>query len=605
MIKTIAKWFGGLFFVGVLAVSAFAINAVYFKPWSIDVFFERVFIKIGSSSPEILSQIRILEQFGIDGHNAHLDDLSEEEQLRVIEMMKSELAVLRSYDRESLEGQQAISYDVLEHLLSIKAEVERWRHHDYPLNQMSGEQNRLPEFLAEVHQINNVKEADYYLSRLGEVGRKFDQLLDGLKIREEKDILPPRFVVDSVLEEMQGFIAAPVKENILYTSLLERLNKIEKLDKQERERILSQAELLIGTEVYAAYQGLIDYFSTLRLKVGENNGVWALPDGDAYYAYQVRNFTSTDIAPEKLHRIGLVEVARIETEMNEIFSSVGRTSGTISERFSALNNDPQFLYEDSDLGREKIIADYQVMIDEIDAGLGDYFDLKPKMGVEVRRVPEFKEQGSAGAYYNPPAMDGSRPGVFYANLRDVHETKKFGMRTLAYHEAVPGHHFQLAIAQELKGVPTFRKMGLFNAYSEGWALYSEKLAKEAGFQENPYDDLGRLQAEMFRAVRLVVDTGMHYKRWSREQAIEYMLEKTGMTESEVTTEIERYMVWPGQALAYKTGMLKILELRERAKEALGSQFDIRQFHNVVLTNGALPLAVLEQQVDQWIATNKS
>ncbi|WP_444944798.1 DUF885 domain-containing protein [Microbulbifer sp. ZKSA006] len=605
MIKAVAKGVGGLFLVGVLAASTFLINAIYFKPWSIDVFFERVFIKIGSSSPEMLSQIRILEQFGIDGHNAHLDDLSQEQQLRVIEIMKSELAVLRSYDRASLEGQQAISYDVLEHLLSVKAEVERWRHHDYPLNQMSGEQSRLPEFLAEVHQINDVKEADYYLSRLGEVGRKFDQLLDGLKIREEKNILPPRFVIDRVLKEMQGFIAVPVAENILYTSLLERLDRIENLDKQAQKRILSQGEVLIGTEVYAAYQRLIDYFNALQLKAVGNNGVWALPDGDAYYAYQVRNHTSADIAPAELHRIGLAEVARIEAEMNKIFAALGRTSGPISERFSALNSDSQFLYEDSDLGREEIIADYQAMINEIDAGLDDYFDVKPKVGVEVRRVPEFKEPGSAGAYYNPPAMDGSRPGVFYTNLRDVHETKKFAMRTLAYHEAVPGHHFQLAIAQELKGVPTFRKMGLFNAYSEGWALYSEKLAKEAGFQEDPYDDLGRLQAEMFRAVRLVVDTGMHYKRWSREQAIEYMLEKTGMAESEVTTEIERYMVWPGQALAYKTGMLKILELRERAKEALGSQFDIRQFHNVVLTNGALPLAVLEQQVDQWIAINKS
>ncbi|BBM02563.1 DUF885 family protein [Microbulbifer sp. GL-2] len=604
MIKRIAKWFGGILLLGVVAVSVFAVNAIYFKPWSINVYFERAFIKLGSTSPEILSQLRILEQFGIDGHNARLDDVSEEEQQRQMKMIKDELAVLHEYDREALNGQKAISYDVFAHFLGNMVEGERWKYHNYPLNQMFGVQNSLPEFLAEVHQINNIKEADYYLSRLSEVDRKFSQVLDGLRIREQTKILPPRFVIDSVLEEMRGFISAPPHENILYTSLQERLDKIDALPDQERTRILGRGEALIDAEVYPAYRSLIAYYRELQPMVYENNGVWALPDGDEFYAYQVRSHTTTDLAPSELHRIGLEEVARIEGEMNRIFASVGQDSGSISVRFAGINNDPQFLYEDSDQGREQIIADYQAMIDEVNAGLGDYFDIKPAMGVEVRRVPEFKEQGAPGAYYNPPAMDGSRPGVFYANLRDVHETKKFGMRTLAYHEAVPGHHFQLAIAQELKGVPTFRKMGLFTAYAEGWALYAEQVAKEAGFQENPYDDLGRLQAEMFRAVRLVVDTGLHYKRWSREEAIEYMVEKTGMTETEVTTEIERYLVMPGQALAYKAGMLKILELREKAKGKLGGAFDIRQFHNLVLTNGALPLAVLEQQVDSWIAAKK-
>jgi len=604
MIKRITKWFGGILLLGVVAVSAFAVNAIYFKPWSINVYFERAFIKLGSTSPEILSQLRVLEQFGIDGHNAHLDDVSEEERQRQMHMIKDELAVLREYDREALNGQKAISYDVFAHFLGSMVEGERWKYHNYPLNQMFGVQNSLPEFLAEVHQINNVKEADYYLSRLSEVDRKFSQVLDGLRIREQKKILPPRFVIDSVLEEMRGFISVPAHENILYTSLQERLDKIDGLPEQERTRILGRGEALIDAEVYPAYRSLIAYYRELQPKVYENSGVWVLPDGDEFYAYQVRSHTTTDLAPSELHRIGLEEVARIEGEMNRIFASVGQDSGSISVRFAGINNDPQFLYEDSDQGREEIIADYQAMIDEVNAGLGDYFDIKPVMGVEVRRVPEFKEQGAPGAYYNPPAMDGSRPGVFYANLRDVHETKKFGMRTLAYHEAVPGHHFQLAIAQELKGVPTFRKMGLFTAYAEGWALYAEQVAKEAGFQENPYDDLGRLQAEMFRAVRLVVDTGLHYKRWSREEAIEYMVEKTGMTETEVTTEIERYLVMPGQALAYKAGMLKILELREKAREKLGGAFDIRQFHNMVLTNGALPLAVLEQQVDSWIANKK-
>ncbi|SHF97692.1 Uncharacterized conserved protein, DUF885 familyt [Microbulbifer donghaiensis] len=600
MIKRIAKWTGGILLAGMLAVSAFAINAIYFKPWSINIFFERAFIKLGTTSPEILSQLRLFEQFGIDGHNAHLDDVSEAEGERQLQMIKDELAVLRRYDRTGLEGQQAVSFDVLEYFLNNMVEGERWQYHNYPLNQMSGEQNELPEFLAEIHQITNVKEADYYLSRLSEVDRKFGQVLDGLKIREERNIIPPRFVIDSVLGEMRGFIGVPVTENILYTSLVERLDKIEELPADDRERILTNGASLIQTDVYPAYRDLIAYYETLQPKAQGNNGVWSLPDGDDFYAYQVRSNTTSNMTPEQLHNTGLAEVARIEGEMNLIFASLGQDSGTIGERFALLNEQPQFLYENSAAGREQIITDYQQIIDEIDTGLTAYFDVKPAMGVEVRRVPEFKEQGSAGAYYNPPAMDGSRPGIFYANLREVSETKKFGMRTLAYHEAVPGHHFQLAIAQELQGVPTFRKLGLFTAYAEGWALYAERVAKEAGFQEDPYDDLGRLQAEMFRAVRLVVDTGMHYKRWSREEAIAYMVEKTGMAESEVTTEIERYLVWPGQALAYKAGMMKILELREKARTELGSEFDIRQFHNVVLTNGAMPLAVLENQVNHWI-----
>ncbi|MFA0812818.1 DUF885 domain-containing protein [Microbulbifer epialgicus] len=604
MIKKIAKWFGGIFLLGVLTVSVFAVNAIYFKPWSINVYFERAFIRLGSTSPEILSQLRVLEQFGIDGHNAHLDDVSEEELQRQMQIAKDELAVLREYDRYALGEQEVISYDVFEHFLANMVEGERWKHHNYPLNQIFGVQNGLPEFLAEVHQINNIKEADYYLSRLSEVDRKFSQVLDGLRTREQRKILPPRFVIDSVLEEMRGFVDVPAHENILYTSLEKRLNKIEDLPDQERTRILGRGEALIDAEVYPAYKRLIAYYHELRPKVTQNNGVWALPQGDEFYAYQVRSHTTTNLTPDELHRTGLKEVARIEGEMNRIFASVGLDSGSISTRFAGINNDPQFLYEDSDRGREQIIEDYQSIIDEVNEGLDDYFDIKPTKGVEVRRVAEFKEQGAPGAYYNPPAMDGSRPGVFYANLRDVRETKKFGMRTLAYHEAVPGHHFQLAIAQELKGVPTFRKMGLFTAYAEGWALYAEQVAKEAGFQDNPYDDLGRLQAEMFRAVRLVVDTGMHYKRWSREEAIEYMVEKTGMIESEVTTEIERYLVMPGQALAYKAGMLKMLELRERAHKSLGRDFDIREFHNVVLTNGAVPLAILEQQIDQWINTKK-
>ncbi|MFA0813883.1 DUF885 domain-containing protein [Microbulbifer epialgicus] len=604
MIKKTFKLSGLILLLAFLTTATIVINTVYFKPWSINLFFERAFFKLGTANPETLTRLRLFEQFGIDGHNAHLDDLSDAESQRQIQIVKNELNVLRQYDRSELSGQQLISYDVLEYLLSDLIERDRWKYHNYPVNQLFGVQNNLPQFLSDEHQINNIKDADYYLSRLAQVDRKFSQLINGLKTRESIGVFPPLFVVNSVLKEMRNFVGDSPEENILYTSLVQRLDNISDLPLQERQRILDQSKLLIRESVYPAYHKLISYFESLEPKVKGNNGVWSLPNGDELYAYRVRQFTTTSKTPEELHLLGLKEVARIESEMKSIFNELGDTTSTINEYYSSLNNTKNFLYEDSSAGRDQIIRDYQTYIDEASSAVDNYFDIVPVTGVEVRRVPEYREQGAPGAYYSPPAMDGSRPGIFYANLREVQETKKFGMRTLTYHEAIPGHHFQIAIAQKLNSVPTFRKMPLFNAYSEGWALYAEQLAKEVGLQENPYDDLGRLQAEMHRAVRLVVDTGLHFKRWNREEAIEYMQSKTGLPVSEVTTEVERYLVDPGQALAYKTGMLTILDLREKAQRELSENFNVKKFHNVILTNGALPLSVLEQQVENWVISEK-
>jgi uncharacterized protein (DUF885 family) len=332
--------------------------------------------------------------------------------------------------------------------------------------------------------------------------------------------------------------------------------------------------------------------------------VWALPDGDKYYQYAIQTHTTTTLTAEQIHQTGLAEVARIGAEMDAILAAAGYTQKTRAERIQALSKSPAQLYANDDSGRAQILKDYQAIIDEITAGLDPAFATKPRAKVEVQRVPVFTERTAPGAYYNAPPLDGSRPGVFFANLRDMTEQPKFSMRTLAYHEAVPGHHLQMSIARELKGLPLFRTVIPFTAYSEGWALYAERLAWEMGFEKDPMDNLGRLRDEMFRAVRLVVDTGMHAKHWTREQAIEYMVANTGMAEAAVVTEIERYLVSPGQALAYKTGMLKILELRERARAALGTKFDIREFHDVVLKNGAMPLAVLERVVDAYIAGKK-
>jgi uncharacterized protein (DUF885 family) len=316
----------------------------------------------------------------------------------------------------------------------------------------------------------------------------------------------------------------------------------------------------------------------------------------------LRQFTTTDYTPEQVHALGLAEVARIDAEMDALLDSQGLTEGTVAERMAALATDPRFLLPDTDAGRAELLAKYNAILDDMNARMPEYFRTIPPGKLAVERVPVSAEKGSAGAYYSPAAMDGSRAGTFYANLRDTRETPTWGMKTLAYHEGIPGHHFQIATAQGLKGLPLIRQQPIYSAYSEGWALYAERLAAEIGlYRDDPFGDLGRLQAEMFRAVRLVVDTGLHAKGWSREQAIDYMVQTTGMNVEEVTSEVERYMALPGQACAYKVGQLKILELRDRARAALGDRFDLRAFHTVVLENGAVPLTVLERLVDEWVA----
>jgi uncharacterized protein (DUF885 family) len=606
--KRFLKWSGALAGVLVLAAGLLLAHTIWFKPLKIDWFFERVLIEVALDDPQLLSQIGMLENIGIRRHNAHLTDGSEARELALFAKGRRDLATLRSYDRKRLEGQRRLSYDMLEGFLEMALEMERWRHHNYPLNQLFGIQNGLPTFMATIHRVDDRKGAEHYISRLSQFDRRLGQALESVQRREAQGIVPPTFVVEKVLEEMRGFTGVPARENILFTALdghLAALVEAGKLSQAVHAELALRAEREIDATVYPAYGRLIDYYAALLPRTRGNHGVWALPRGDEYYEFAVRLMTTTDLSAGEIHAIGLAEVARIGTRMDEILRAEGYADGTIGARLAQLKSDPSQLYEDSGAGRAQIIADYQAIIDEIDAGLEPYFDVRPEIGVKVERVPEFRERGSALAYYQPPSLDGARPGVFYINLRDMSDLPRFGMRTLAYHEAIPGHHFQIAIAQQLRGLPLFRRMLPLPAYTEGWALYAEKLAWELGFLEDPLDNLGRLQAEMFRAVRLVVDTGLHARRWTREEAIDYMLEHTGMGENEVIAEVERYLVIPAQALSYKLGMLKLLELRERAQQALGDECSLAEFHNVVLTSGAMPLDLLERVVDDWLALRRA
>jgi len=607
MFKRILKWFFSIVLLAVIALAIFLINLIWFRPWSLNLFYEKVFAETIFSEPELLSALGLVEQFGITSHNGKLSDESPAHQQMVIDRWKKDLTQLHEYPLDLQSPSQKLSTHVLDWFLKDQADGEKWQWHNYPVNQLFGVQNQYPSFMANTHRLFDARDCEYYIMRLDALPKKFDQTLEGLKVREQKQILPPRFVVEEVLKEMSDFIAKPAVENILATSFKTRAAKIDKLNEQQRADFQKRVETEITSQVYPAYQKLIAYFKELLPKTTVDDGVWKLPDGDAFYAYALHSNTTTNMAPSDVHELGLREVTRIEGEMRALLDANGFAGQPIGAAMDKLGKDPRFLYPNDDKGREEALAEYRRLINSaVTESKQHLFLTAPKAQIDIRRVEQFKEATAPGAYYQGGAMDGSRPGIFFANLRDMNEVPKWSMPTLAYHEGVPGHHWQISVAQELKGVPQFRKVIPFTAYAEGWALYCEWLAKQVGwYDKDPFGDLGRLRDELFRAVRLVVDTGIHAKHWTREQAIAYMRDKTGMGEKEVKSEIERYIVNPGQACAYKVGMLKIQELRSRAQQELGDRFDQREFHDTVLKNGSLPLEILEEQVNNYIQKKKT
>ncbi|WP_374563878.1 DUF885 family protein [Ideonella sp.] len=606
MRKTILRTLGGLLAAGLLTATVFVVNLIWFRPFSLNHFYEKVFVSFMLDNPELLTMMGIAEQFGYRRHNAHLNDESQAKAERDFAQWHQNLADLKAYDLGRQTEEQRLSTRVLTWFIESQLEGERFQLHNYPVNQLFGVQSQTPDFLINQHRIDDRRGADDYLARLGEIGRKFAQVQEGLVLREQKGIVPPRFVIERVLAEMRGFAGKPAAENPLCVNFTTKVDALADVTAADKPALKARCPDVVDRVVRPAYQALITFFEGQLTRATTDDGVWKLPDGDAYYAYRVRHETTSNMTPQQVHDLGLSEVARIEAEMKAILSAQGqlRDGETPAQALGRLAKDPQFLYPDDDAGRQQALATYSRMIAEQLERSRAVIGLSPKAPIEVQRVPEFKQKTAPGAYYQSPAMDGTRPGVFYANLRDMGALPKFGMRTLSIHEGVPGHHFQIALSQEQQGGPTFRKVLPFTAYMEGWALYAEWLGTELGvYKDDPFSDLGRLQAEMFRAVRLVVDTGIHAKRWTRQQAIDYMLGKTGMAEGEVVAEIERYIVDPGQALAYKVGMLSIRAARDRAEKALGAKWNAeaeKAFHDVVLRGGALPLAILDEQVDAWI-----
>ncbi len=472
---------------------------------------------------------------------------------------------------------------------------------------MFGSQVQLASFMQSQHVIKNEKTARNYVSRLQAMGGKLDALTGEMQRQSEAGVVLPRSLVDKSLVVINDTIAPKPADNALVTTFVERMKSAKDIDAAARERFRDEAIAAVTNGVYPAYRRMADALVEQRPKADATaDGVGRLPDGIAYYQAMLKQFTTTDYTPLQVHQMGLDEVARITAEMDTLLKGQGMVEGTVGERMAALGKDPRYMYSNDDAGRRQALARYQQILDEVAARMPEYFRTIPPGRLKVERVPASSEKGSSGAYYEAAAMDGSRPGVFFANLRDMSEVPQWYMKTLSYHEGIPGHHFQISTAQGLKDMPLIRQQPIYTAYVEGWALYAERLAAEIGmYKDDPLGDLGRLQEEMLRAARLVVDTGIHAKGWTREQAIAYMVGVTGKTESDMTSEVERYMALPGQACAYKVGQLKILELREKARAELGDRFSLKDFHTVVLENGAVPLTVLERLVDEWIAKVKA
>ncbi|HOY12496.1 MAG TPA: DUF885 domain-containing protein [Saprospiraceae bacterium] len=590
-----------LFLIG----AVWLINLIWFRPLNIRHFYDRTFVLFALKSPETVTQLGIPVLY--DWTKDKWDDVSDAKLRENFKQTKKDYETLMSYDFDGQSPENQLNTKILRSFMKSAVDGEPFFYHDYPLNQLQGIQSGVPNLLTNSHQLEDKSDIKAYITRLKSIGIKFDQVLEGLRIREEKGIIPPKFVIKRVIDEMTGFIGGGVEKNVLYTNFTEKLGKIDGLSDEQKSEFTQQVADAITKAVIPAYQKLINYQEALYEKATTDDGVWKLPNGDAFYRHQLKISTTTDLSPEEVHQIGLKEVNRIEKEMWAILQNEGYTdtTKTIGFMVDSLSREERFLYPESDSGKTMLLAEYKRIIDEANAKLDKAFDIRPKASISVERVPEFQEKGEAKGRYTLPAMDGSRGGVFWANVRKVSEHPKFTMKTLAYHEGVPGHHFQLGIQTELKGLPIFRTVVPFTAYGEGWALYSEQLAYELGFYDNdPFGNLGRLQAEMFRACRLVVDTGIHSKKWTREQAIKYMVDYTGNSESEATTEIERYIVWPGQACAYKIGMMKILELRAKAKETLGVKFDLQAFHRVVLESGSVPLDVLEENIMAYLKQKK-
>ena len=563
-----------------------------------------------ADSPELASALGLSADIAGEGFNSRFGAYGFEASQRARQLNETFFQEIRSIERKDLSAEAAITYDVLRAVYATAAQRNQFAFGSatpwgsagpYPITQLSGPHLALPRLLQSQHALNSRSDAEGYIARLNEFGRVFNEVMETVSSDAATGAIPPEFAITGAVASMRSFIAPRPENNPLYTTFDTRLSEIEGLTQGDRDVLLEDALTAINDVVYPAYEELAASFEAMTPQAGSDAGIWRIGDeGARFYQHALDAYGASGKAGEEIHTLGLEEVARITEEMDGILKSQGLVEGSVAERFAAIGRRPEMRYPNTDEGRAVLLADLNAQVADIMAAAPKWFGVMPDNPVEVRRIPIFEQDSAPGGYYTSPPIDGSRPGIFWINLKNTADWPKHTLKTLTYHEAAPGHHFQRALERSMD-LPLIRNMLGNSEFSEGWALYAEQVAAEMGmYADDPLGDLGRLQSELFRAARLVVDTGLHAKRWSREEAIDYMQGVTGDTRDSITREVERYAVWPGQATSYKLGMIKMNELRSRAEASLGDEFDIRAFHDEVLTSGSMPLPVLERKIDGWI-----
>ncbi|MGX1691518.1 DUF885 domain-containing protein [Brevundimonas naejangsanensis] len=564
----------------------------------LNAFFEEAFEARMALSPQRMTSL------GRKTDQDKLDDISDAAAERALALQETQLAQMKAqFDPNKLSAQSRMSWRLFEHGVEQARLSNQWRDWGFQFAANGNPTTSLPVFMINNHRIGSVADAEAYVARLNAAERYMGQVADTLKARADRGVVSPRFVFEPSIENTRAVIAgAPFDggaDNPVWADFQTKISALS-ADQATKDRLLASARAALTGPYKRGFETVLTALGQVQTKADSDGGVWRLPNGEAYYNAKLQLSTTTDLTADQIHQIGLDEVARIQREMEVVKARIGFT-GTLQDFFHVLKTDPQFQYPNTPEGKEAYLTDARAFVAQVMEIAPQWFSDLPKAALEVRAVEPFREATASIAFYNSPSADGTRPGIYYVNLSDMTQVLKPQIEGISYHEGAPGHHFQIAYAQEIDGLPSFRRFGGYGAYAEGWGLYAERLGKEMGFYQDPYSDFGRLSTELWRAVRLVTDTGLHAKRWSREQAMDYFRHNSLLSERDIQKEVERYITNPGQATSYKIGELKIEELRAKAEAALGDRFDIKDFHTVVLGSGAVPLDVLGDLVDAWIA----
>lgn len=570
---------------------------------------DQLSIDILKESPEACTGLGVSEAQAGGRYIDKLDDASREGFIRQRGIAERGVTALQAINRDQLTGQEPVTYDVA--LTSLQNQVAGQRFEfgggaqsPYVVTQLGGAYTQIPDMLDSRHPMTTRDETEAYLARLSAYARKLDQESAVIATDASAGMIPPDFCIDGAVTQLRGFAGTAPAQTVLVTSMVRRLPDVSEIPETERAAFLTRAETIVRDEVLPAYQRQIEALSAIRPRAVHDAGIGGRPQGGEMYEVALKNYTTTNMTADEIHNMGVELVNSINAEMDAILKANGLSSGTVAARMQQLSRRPDQLYPNTDPGRTQLLADLNAQVAAITARMPEVCGTLATQPMRVERVPAYIEAGAPGGYYQPASLDGTRPGTYYINLRNTAEWPKYKLPALSYHEGVPGHHWQIAIQQEAEGLPFFRTaLSFFGAFIEGWGLYSEMLADEMGmFADNPLNKLGYLQSAAFRSSRLVVDTGIHSKGWSREQAIDSMMQATGNDRSSTTTEVERYCVIPGQACSYMVGRQAILRMRQNARDTLGDRFDIKGFHDTLLTNGSTPLTVTEQLVNQWVAS---